>query len=561
MERGGSPWSTVRAERLLVIAVHNVTAATRLVDVLPLIAGDSRVQVRFAVTGSSAFTDGTAGFLSAMGADPVDWTTAVELRPDLVISASHGGDLREPGAPVIIFPHGVGYNKYLDPGTQEPRNPGTQEPRNPGTPVFGLSPEWLLDADGGVIPSVLVLSHAEQVDRLASACPKAVPVAVVAGDPCLDRILASLPLRAVYRSALGADGRTVVVVSSTWGRESLFGTDPGFVARLAARLPVDRYRVVLALHPNISAHHSRWQVETWLRECARAGVVVLDPVEGWRAALVAADLVIGDHGSVSLYAAAAGRPLALAVAPESTVDPNSAIGRMLAVAPRIAVDDDVAARVDELAGQPVPPELAAVAELASSGRGESARLLRTALYDLIDLPEPPEPADATAVPVPPPVSDRGRSHLVTATIVAVTEDSAEVELVRYPAPRLEDWVGGSAHLVVGLAEPYRRWLDLAEVVVVDRSPADAAAVLASLPGCLLAAVSDGPPTVLTADGTRVRFTEVTGDGDPHPETAALCASAVHCWLVDGRALAELPRLLRLWVGGRVRRVEVGELAG
>ncbi len=33
-----------------------------------------------------------------------------------------------------------------------------------------------------MVPSLLVLSHEEQLDRLRAACPEAVPAAVVAGD-------------------------------------------------------------------------------------------------------------------------------------------------------------------------------------------------------------------------------------------------------------------------------------------------------------------------------------------------------------------------------------------
>ncbi|WP_424186416.1 hypothetical protein ACOBQX_01020 [Actinokineospora sp. G85] len=566
-QRGGGPWATVRAEKLVVIAVHNITALTRLLDVLPLVAGDTRVQVRFAITGSSAFTDGTADFLSGIGAHPLGWDEAARSRPDLVVTASHGGDLRRSGAPVLILPHGIGYNKYLaresgNPGIRESGNPGIRESGNPGiresgNPVFGLSREWLVDADGQMIPSALVLSHVEQLNRLSAACPEAVPVAVVAGDPCLDRMVASLPLRAVYRAGLRTRGRTVVVVSSTWGGQSLFGMDPGFVGRLAARLPVDRYQVVVALHPNAWAWHSRWQVEMWLRECVRAGVVVLDPVEGWRAAVVAADLVIGDHGSVSLYSAALGRPVALAVAPESAVDPASAIGRMLAVAPRFTLDGQVADRVDELVAQPVSPRMAAVGELASSRRGESARLLRTTLYRLVDLPEPAEPADSAAVPVARPQGDQGRSHLVSARVVAVSDDAVDMEVVRYPAAALDGWGGGAAHLVVGLDEPYRRLLELAEVVVVDGAEQEAVEVLASLPGCLLAGVASTRPVVLSTGGSRVEFEVVRGE---HPDAAALCASAVHRWLVDGRELAALPRLLRLRVGRSPLDVEVRDLA-
>ncbi|MFI7325879.1 hypothetical protein ACIBQ3_14595 [Streptomyces rubiginosohelvolus] len=56
--------------------------------------------------------------------------------------------------------------------------------RAPSTlpPVFGLAPDWLLP-DGVPVADALVLSHPEQFDRLAAACPEALPTAVLAGDP------------------------------------------------------------------------------------------------------------------------------------------------------------------------------------------------------------------------------------------------------------------------------------------------------------------------------------------------------------------------------------------
>jgi hypothetical protein len=58
-----SPWLTVRTARDVLAVVHNVTAATRLLDVIDLVANDLRVQTRFTVPPYSAFVDGTERFL------------------------------------------------------------------------------------------------------------------------------------------------------------------------------------------------------------------------------------------------------------------------------------------------------------------------------------------------------------------------------------------------------------------------------------------------------------------------------------------------------------------
>ena len=62
-----SRWRTTSVERTVLAVVHNVTAATRLLDILPLVAADQRIQVIFSVIGSSAFTAGTENFLLDRG--------------------------------------------------------------------------------------------------------------------------------------------------------------------------------------------------------------------------------------------------------------------------------------------------------------------------------------------------------------------------------------------------------------------------------------------------------------------------------------------------------------
>lgn len=54
-----------------------------------------------------------------------------------------------------------------------------------------------------------------------------------------------------------------------------------------------------------------------------AGLLVIPPQEGWRATIVASDPVVGDHGSTSLYSAAAERAVLLAATGLDELDPDS----------------------------------------------------------------------------------------------------------------------------------------------------------------------------------------------------------------------------------------------
>ncbi|OLT47854.1 hypothetical protein BJF85_14605 [Saccharomonospora sp. CUA-673] len=319
-------WTTANPTARILVVVHNVTAATRLLDVLPDIARDARVQLSFTCPRSSPFTAGTDEHLRSHGIEPVPWEHATHTEFDLAISASYGENLHEISAPIVTIPHGLGYNKYLKPGNRETGKPGNRETGKPGNretgkPVFGLSEPWLLH-DGNVVPAVIGLSHPEQLDRLHAACPEAAPAARILGDPCIDRLRASTPLRETYRQAFGlAPGQHLVLVTSTWGPDSLYGRRPDLALELARRLPLDEYRIALSLHPNIAAGHSPWQVRMWLDDCRRDGILVLPDGDHWMPATLASSLVVGDHGSTTFYAASQDIPVLLASAPATRSTP------------------------------------------------------------------------------------------------------------------------------------------------------------------------------------------------------------------------------------------------
>ncbi|MEV4437198.1 hypothetical protein [Streptomyces sp. NPDC049585] len=106
-------WATAPPERTVLAVIHNVTSATRLLDLLAPFEGDSRVQVLFTCTGSSAFDTGIREFVAARQLPYVPWEEAKRHKFDLAVSSSRGGELHAIDAPLIGAPHGAGYNKYL----------------------------------------------------------------------------------------------------------------------------------------------------------------------------------------------------------------------------------------------------------------------------------------------------------------------------------------------------------------------------------------------------------------------------------------------------------------
>ncbi|MHA5047038.1 hypothetical protein [Streptomyces sp. SD15] len=411
-----------------------------------------------------------------------------------------------------------------------------------------MSPEWLLDEDGEPIADALVLSHPEQYERLRIACPEAAQTAVLAGDPCFDRILAARPYRDRYRRALGVrTGQRLILLNSTWNPESLFGDGsgddvlPSLLPRLTAEFPADEYRLAAVLHPNIWHGHGPGQIRAWLDRARRAGLTLIDPLEGWRQAVIAADAVIGDHGSVTYYAAALGTPVLLGAAPLSGLDPAAPVSEFMREAPRLAPGAPLLPQVESLLATHRP--LPGPAGFTSSVPGESAARLRRLFYDIIGIPEPDVPALLEPLPLPPyePPSRTAPLRVLTRLL-----GSGEVSVVRHADPCPEPEGPGEAHTAVheDTRDPSR--LALADVVFRYAESTDprfgspalwTSEVLTRFPGCALAAYVTGPGscTVRTrAEGLLHLTAESTADADP-----AAYASALHAWLAAGKSLDEL----------------------
>ena len=315
---GGSSTSNAGdAERTVVLAARTLQALARLhFDLAPLLAVDHRIRLVYALNEGSDRRQLAERRALHLGIPFLPWKLAIEEHPDLVVSASAGPELHEAGAPVALIPHGATYNRLLK---------GLSG-------AAGTAREQLIGADGE-LPAFMAMPGLAAVDQLEADCPEASASAEVTGDLCMERLRRSTPLRRAYREALGvAPHRKLVVVSSSWGPYSLTATDRSLPEHLLSVLPADEFAVAYLPHPNLDADH-RGNLLAYMRPRLHNGLIMIPPEEGWRAALIAADCVVGDSGSVTFYAANLGRPVLLAafafeeMAPGS---PQEAFGRAAA---------------------------------------------------------------------------------------------------------------------------------------------------------------------------------------------------------------------------------------
>lgn len=419
--------------------------------------------------------------------------------------------------------------------------------------------------NGVVFPQAIMLSHDEQRERLAAATPQALPRAVVAGDPCYDRISVSAARRSRYRRVLGArSDTTVVVVTSTWGRQSLFGAYPELLSELVAELSLDEHLVAAILHPNIWFAHGPLQIRSWLADARRAGLRIVPPARGWQQTILAADVVIGDHGAVSGYAAAAGIPTMLAIFPESEVAPGSAVARLGGVAARLAHGEPFEPQLRAALRLHDPRRAAEVAELASSEPDRSAQLLRSAFYRLMDLPEPQH--EPPVLPYPAGELRPEREPVCATWTACAWEGARVVRLRRWPADvvarRQRGPRAAEAHLVVRADHPRRDLRGAAAIVLLTgrRTGEDVDARLAALlrarPSCVLAAAIDGGRRcrIRHRDGTTLLLRLTGAVIDP-----AALPSACYGWLIRTGSMADLPEELTVHIGQSSATVSITRL--
>ncbi|HEV2633875.1 MAG TPA: hypothetical protein VGX23_01940 [Actinocrinis sp.] len=410
-----------------------------------------------------------------------------------------------------------------------------------------------------------VLSHPEQLERLAAACPEAAPTAVFGGDPCFDRLMEAKASRTRFRRALGMEpGQRLVVLNSTWNSSGFLGDDhsafPLVLERIAAELPLDEFRVAAVLHPNIVNGQGPGQVRLWLERARRAGLLLIPPLDGWRQTLIAADCLVGDHGSVSYYAAAIGVPVLLAAFPDDDLDPDSPVAEFGRATPRLRTDMPLLPQIERVVAEHRPESAARLAGWATSDPGESAALLRELFYRAMGIPEPGHAAALDRLGLPP-----VRFAPVLSAVRALIEvDEFGVMAVRR-YPESADWAthptADAAHLVVSEDTPEPDVLARADVILgydlrgepVSRWLAETAEAY-PYSSMVAACIGPGRADVRHRSGVQYRLECVGCESDPSALVSGLLARID----LGGVAAAEAERgfVVRVDLGGSVHRVDV-----
>jgi hypothetical protein len=525
----------------VLVVLHNAATIDRLVDVRAVLHDHADIKIMVTFEEGSRRSrygngDGVRKRLRDLGIDPISWRDATRRRFAVVI-ATHAtsGLLRRRWPNVVVMPHGAGYNRIV------PRNTGSTT-----TPV-GLSRRELTRWGGLLVPRVICLSAEEQRQHLAGCCRRVLSRVRVLGDPAYALLRRSEVRRQSYRDKLGVGrDQLLVVLASTWTQWSLYRAHKDIATRLLAQLPADRYRVVLVQHPNIAAEDSEFGIDCRLKTAKAAGLTALPPYDGgWRAALIAADIVVGDHGSVTFYGGAIGRPVLALRTGVVELANESPFRDFVALAAELHPDGDLRAQVERAIADYRPGQFDDVVERVI-GTGEDAlEQLRSIIFELLGRPEPTRPIRFDAVPDP---AHTAPGRVTSYQVRVLTRRHGgrldEVELERVPTAvadrpwqgAVEDVITMFEHDEVNLRGPER------SEIVLNFDETDAEDAMAwtarahsDLPGVLMATATHGANVVLRLGDGRT-FTAVPvqrGKRISADQLAYMASALLRALVLDG----------------------------
>ncbi|NEE49504.1 hypothetical protein G3M55_33470, partial [Streptomyces sp. SID8455] len=172
------------------------------------------------------------------------------------------------------------------------------------------------------------------------------------------------------------------------------------------------FRVALLLHPHVWNAHGEWQIRSWLAGLGRSGLLLISQYADWVGALVAADHIVGDHGSVSLYGAMTGVPVLMGSVPEGDLDPGSPAAELASFAPRLHADRPLVRQLARAAAEYRTERYEQVAARITSEPGRFAVRMRALIYRKLRLRAPAVRPRTEHAPLPVTVShdERGAAR-------------------------------------------------------------------------------------------------------------------------------------------------------
>ena len=290
---------------------------------------------------------------------------------DLIVFADHDDMERFPvNVPKVRISHGIYGSKLVD-----------------GVP-YRYDPRWV-EHRGRVFYSRMFEPSEAAVRFGVAHNPRLEGILVAVGDLAADCMLALRGQRDAIREAHAyGPGDRVVLLQSTYGPTSLMETiGRELVAECVRLAATGRWRFILQTHP----HHwsgARPDVPPCgamlLAQEGKPGIRIIHQGEDWATHMIASDMVITDHTSLSMTYALLGKPMLFVDGRAELIEGNPG-QRLAAVLPKLGAPETL--EPDLLAALESLPEKQ-VKEITGdilSYPGEAAERVRREVYELLGL--------------------------------------------------------------------------------------------------------------------------------------------------------------------------------
>ena len=296
----------------------------------------------------------------------------------LMVFADHDQMDRFPVCvPKVFIGHGIYGSKLID-----------------GVPYLH-DPHWI-EHRGRVFYTRMFESSDYAVECAIRHNPDLRGIAVAVGNLDADRVFALVSEREQIRAGMGYGSEDLVILlQSTYGETSLMESIGRDLIAACARAAAEHgWEFILQTHPN---HWTGpWAEEhpygkLLLEQEGKPGITVIHHDEDWAPYMVASDMVITDHTSLSMTYALLGKPMLFVAVPGTTLIEGNPGERLARILPKLSDPGSLVADIDRAMRDFPHEQVAEIAKDILSYPGEAAVRIRREVAGLLWLPQAERP--------------------------------------------------------------------------------------------------------------------------------------------------------------------------
>jgi len=364
--------SRSEVRRILLVAMNEL-GLRQFMLLREVFSDDSSVE--FAVTDSPRGTANRAlieKWCRQHGLDYLPFGRARWRTWDLMIFADHDDMARFPvDVPKVRISHGIFGSKLVG-----------------GVP-YRYDPKWI-EYRRKVFYSRMFEPSEYAVECALSHNPKLDSIAVAVGDLSADRLLSLRPERDGIRAGFGYfPNDFVILLQSTYGATSLMESiGKALVGKCINLAEAKGWKFILQTHPHHwtgphAVDHPYGQF--LLKQEDKPGITVIHPDEDWAPHMIASDMVITDHTSLSMTYALLSKPTLFVDVPGTQLIEGNPGHRLAQILPKLSSVGNLAEDIKRARDTFPREQVAEIAKDILSYPGEAVERMRSELLGFLGL--------------------------------------------------------------------------------------------------------------------------------------------------------------------------------